>query len=119
MAAAALPAPTTTSRPRGRDGRCGGTQRWGSPAATPASNKLRRKRRGSRLSQSSPMGSLGVLEHLSQTRPTSGNAAALVINWLLQERTEAPMTRAHALLAFACVLAAGPVGSASAAEASV
>ena len=46
MAAAALPAPTTTVRPLGAAGRNGGTQRAGSQAASAASNMRRSKARG-------------------------------------------------------------------------
>jgi hypothetical protein len=47
MAAEALPAPTTTVRPDGRRGRCGGTQTAGFAAAIAASNIARNKLRGS------------------------------------------------------------------------
>ena len=42
-----LPAPMTTSRPRGASGRCGGTHSAGCAEATAASNMRRSSARGS------------------------------------------------------------------------
>src|SRR6516164_7356116 len=59
MAAAALPAPTTTVRPTGRRGRWGGTQRAGSQAASAAWNIRSRTKRGASGGVTGGVGSLG------------------------------------------------------------
>src|SRR5580658_7617959 len=61
MAAEALPAPTTTSLPRGGAGKCGGTHSAGCAEAMAASNMCRSSTRGWRGAAASLMA--GALEH--------------------------------------------------------